>query len=721
MKPPGIGSSSLSTDMDSTPLPRRRDFLQTAGLGVLGWPVMQSFFGSSMAAQAQTAAPTGTPALPQLNRFPRMMQDWLVNEVRAAEQRGNARREALKTKADAEAYVKSVQERIRTCFGPLPEKTPLNAKVTKVLERDKTMERDHYRIENIVFESRPNYLVTGNLYLPAGPGRKGPFPGVIGVCGHSLNGKAEAAYQSFAQGLARQGMACFLIDPVGQGERFQYLNEKLGSRLGGGTSEHNQMGAPQALVGEFLGTWFVWDAMRALDYLLTRKEIDPQHLGVTGNSGGGTQTTWLCGMEPRFTMAAPSCFVTTFRRDAENELPQDMEQCPPRVLAEDLDHCDFLAAMAPKPVIIMAQEKDYFDARGSAETYERLKKLYTLLGKPENIQLHIGPDPHGYTQPNREAMYRFFSKATSIPAADAEPPITVEKDEDLLCAPRGQVSESGSRTLMSFTRDKAEALAKKRGSVGGDALKKAVRSVLKMPALADSPPDYRILRTVGQRKYPAKAYCAYAVETEPLIHALVTRLSEEALTSRLPRGQSKAVLYISHRSADAELRSDPFVQELIASAPDAAFFACDVRGIGDSQPDTCGANQFLGRYGSHYFYSAYSLMLDRPLLGQRTFDVLRVIQLLAAAGHTEIHLAGHGWGALPAAFAALLSEDVKQVTLKHALTSFHDLAIHDDQQWPNAFMLPYVLEHFDLPDCYTALKSRDLRLIEPWGAADGMK
>jgi hypothetical protein len=94
-----------------------------------------------------------------------------------------------------------------------------------------------------------------------------------------------------------------------------------------------------------------------------------------------------------------------------------MEQCPPRVLAHDLDHCDFLAAMAPKPVIIMAQEKDYFDARGSAETYERLKKLYTLLGKPENIQLHIGPDPHGYTQSNREAMYRFFGKVTGISAA----------------------------------------------------------------------------------------------------------------------------------------------------------------------------------------------------------------------------------------------------------------------------------------------------------------
>jgi len=701
--------------MDTSHLPSRRDFLQTTGLGLMSLPVLQSFFGSTGTTLAQTAAKAATvpaSAVPALNRFPRMMQDWLVAEVRAAEQRGNAKREALKTKADAEAYVKSVQERIRQCFGPLPEKTPLNAKVTK------TLERDGYRIENIVFESRPGYLVTGNLYLP---NSKGKVPGVIGVCGHSLNGKAAEAYQSFAQGLARQGQVCFLIDPVGQGERFQYLNEKLGSRLGGGTTEHNQMGAPQTLVGEFLGTWFAWDGIRALDYLLTRPEIDPQHLGITGNSGGGTQTTWLCGLEPRFTMGAPSCFITTFRRGAENELPQDMEQCPPRVLAQDLDHCDFLAAMAPKPVIILAQEKDFFDNRGSTESYERLKKLYTLLGKPENIQLHIGPDPHGYTQSNREAMYRFFGKATGIPAAAAEPAITIEKDADLLCTPKGQVAESGSRTLMSFTREKADDLAAKRKPLSGAALQQAVREVLKLPALVESPPDYRILRSVGSRKYPTKGYCTYAVETEPMIHALVTRLSAEALTSRLPRGQSKAVLYISHRSADAELRSDPFVQELIAATPNAAFFACDVRGIGDSQPDTCGANQFLGLYGSHYFYAAYSQMLDRPLLGQRVFDVLRVIQLLAAAGHTEIHLAGQGWGAVPAALAAVLSPGVKQVTLKHALTSFHELASHEDQQWPTAFMLPQVLQILDLPACYQALQKQNLQLIEPWSAADGMK
>jgi hypothetical protein len=143
-----------------------------------------------------------------------------------------------------------------------------------------------------------------------------------------------------------------------------------------------------------------------------------------------------------------------------------------------------------------------------------------------------------------------------------------------------------------------------------------------------------------------------------------------------------------------------------------------VRGIGDSQPNTCGANTFLSPYGSHYFYAAQSLMLDRPLLGQRTFDVLRVIQLLVAAGHKQIHLAARGWGALSAAFAALLSDDVRQVTLKNSLTSFGDLATDADCKWPYATMLPDVLWQFDLPDCHAELKSKNLRVIEPWGAAD---
>src|SRR5438874_2270801 len=190
--------------------------------------------------------------------------------------------------------------------------------------------------------------------------------------------KAAEAYQSFAQGLAWQGYVTFIFDPMGQGERLQYVDAALKPRRGVGVSEHLYAGNQQFLVGEFFGMWRAWDGIRALDYLLTREEVDRDRVGVTGNSGGGTLTTWLCGLDRRWAMAAPGCFVTTFRRNLENELPADTEQCPPGALALGLDHADFLAALAPKPVILLAKERDYFDVRGTLEAYERLKRLYTL-------------------------------------------------------------------------------------------------------------------------------------------------------------------------------------------------------------------------------------------------------------------------------------------------------------------------------------------------------
>lgn len=694
----------------------RRGFLQGIGSAFLAYPLTQVAF-PGLSSAAEVAKTAGVPALEPLNRFPRMMQEWLVEQVRASEQRGNAARAALKTKADAEAYVKSVRERIMKCFGPFPEKTPLNAKVTGVVERDV------YNIEKVIFESRPGFFVTANVYVPKG--RKTPMPGVVGSCGHSLNGKAAEAYQSFAQGLARMGYVCCIFDPIGQGERFQYVGEVKGkplmSRYGGGVSEHNLMGNQQALVGEALCSWRAWDGIRALDYLLSREDVDPKHVGITGNSGGGTMTTWLCGVESRWTMAAPSCFVTTFRRNVENELPADSEQCPPHVLALDLDHADFLAAMAPKPVIILTKEKDFFDVRGGEEAYAKLKPLYALLGAPDNLGHFTGPSYHGYTQENREAMYRWFNKVTGVSDAQTEPALVIEKDETLLCTPHGQVSELNSRTVFSFTKEKADGIdaTRREGPGTPKEIHQAVRDVLRMPPL-QGVPDYRIPRGSGARKYPAKQSCTYFVETEPGIEAVVIRLSNEPLTSRLPHGQKRAVLYISHHSADAELRDEPLVAALLKAEPDAAFFACDVRGIGDSQPDTCGVDQFLKPYGSHYFYAAHGVMQDKPLLGQRTFDVLRVISLLKANGHEEIHLAGKGWGAQVATFAALLSESVVQVTLKNAPTSYADIAKTEDYKWPYASLLPGVLLHFDLPDCYATLQSKKLANLEPWGAMNGM-
>src|SRR5204862_4234843 len=137
-----------------------------------------------------------------------------VAQVRAAERVGNQTRDALKTRAGAEGYVADVRKKIAACFGPFPPRTPLNPRVTGKVERAA------YTIEKVLFESRPGFLVTANLYVPKG--KAFPLPGVVGACGHSVTGKGEAAYQSFAQGLARMGYVVLIFDPIGQGERLQY-------------------------------------------------------------------------------------------------------------------------------------------------------------------------------------------------------------------------------------------------------------------------------------------------------------------------------------------------------------------------------------------------------------------------------------------------------------------------------------------------------------------
>jgi dienelactone hydrolase len=638
-----------------------------------------------------------------------MVQEYFVGQLRQIEQQGDERRAALKSRQDAEAYIRDVQAKIQQCFGPWSEKTPLNPRVTG------TVERDLYRIENVIFESRPGFLVTANLYVPKG--RDFPLPGVVGSCGHSNNGKAAEPYQGFAQGLARQGYVVLIFDPIGQGERLQYTNEQLKSRIGIGVREHLYGGNQQFLVGEFFGSWRAWDGIRALDYLLTRKEVNPKHVGITGCSGGGTMTTWLCGVERRWTMAAPSCFVTTFLHNCENELPADTEQCPPGALALGLDHDDFLAVMAPKPIIILAKEMDFFDVRGGQQAYERLRRLYGLLGAQESVSLFVGPGYHGYSQESREAMYRWFNRATRIGDARTEPNLTIEKDETLWCTPHGQVSELNSRPVYSFTAEKAKALARKRPKeLTPPQLRQEVRRLLNLPEEKESSaPSYRVLRNWRSRGYPKPRWTTYVVQTEPGIQAVVYRLGNEQLLSRPNADTSRAILYVAHQSSDAELREEPLIRELVKADPNAALYTVDVRGIGESRPNTCDEDSYLDPYGCDYFYAIHSIMLNRPYVGQRTYDVLRVLDWLHSIGHDEIHLVGKGWGALPATFAAVLSDRVTQVTLKNAPTSYQTMAESQDYDWPLAVLVPNVLSAFDLPDCYKALQGRSLRQIEPWG------
>lgn len=649
-----------------------------------------------------------------VSRYPSMIQDYFMRRVRTTELVGDTRKFGLKSREEVLEHQYEVRQAVESIFGPRPKTVPFNTRVTGGFERK------HYRVENLLFDTRPNFPVTANLYVPRG--RELPAPCVLGVCGHSLEGKAYDNYQAFCQGLAVKGYVVLMFDPIGQGERLQFPDGKGGSRYGGTVGDHLQCANAQALLGEWFGNWRIWDGVRALDYLLSRPEADPHYVGLTGNSGGGTMTTWLMAADSRFTMAGPGCYVTTWRRNLENEIPADSEQNPPRALEYGLDVDDFLLMHAPKPLILLTEEYDAFDIRGAEEVFTRLQHCYRLLGKPDNVQLCTGDHGHGFHLELREAMYGFFNLHCGKSGESAkEPKREAEAVELLRATPTGQVSDGGADNVPAFTARQALALAGKRKPLTPEALRKAVLTVLGLQekpkdtwtaAVSGGPlADYRCsIYGVGDRGLP-RPVTYYSVETEPGIECWLTLQSDRSWVCRIPEGK-QAVVYVPHLSSDEDLREEPLAKEL-AEASD-RFFAVDLRGRGVSRPNSCN-NNHLTPYGSEFFYSYFSLMYGENYLGRRVFDLLRVLELLGSRGYPKVHLAAQGWGTLPAVFAAFLDPRVNKVTLKHAPQSYLAITQDEDYKWPLSALPWGVLQKFDLPDLYKAL-GRKLTMLEPWNA-----
>jgi dienelactone hydrolase len=643
-----------------------------------------------------------------------MMQEYLVSRVRENYRANHARVMGLRTRAEAEAYCAEVRGKIDRVFGPWPEKTLLNLRVTGELDRGA------YRVRRLLFDSRPNFTVSANLYLPQG--HTGPRPAVLSPCGHSWLAKAGDCYQEYAQALARLGYVVLIFDPMGQAERLQYPDGKGESLFGPGPTypsvrEHNAMDRQLSLTGDWIGRWFIWDGIRALDVLLAQPDVDPARVGVTGVSGGGTMSAYAVACDPRITMAAPCCWVSSWHHHGLNEEPLDAEQCPPGVLAAGLEQSDLLLARAPNPLILLTEEQDFFDQRGSLEAFERIRHVYRLLGAGEAAAYYVGPGTHGYWQGAREAMCAFFNRQAGVSAPSPEGALVLETPEALRCTPTGQVSDlPDALCVPAFTAARSRELVAVRGAPAGAELRRRVEALLNLPH-RDGPPDYRILRPWTERGYTRPHANQFILETEPRCgaQAVVTKLEDARREARPPRGAGPAALYLPHLSADQELREDARIREL--ETANSAFFACDYRGIGESRPDTCRPDSFLDMYGSDFHYASCATLLGESYVAWRVHDVLATLDWMASFGYDRVHLIAQGWGAVPGALAALLDSRIRQVTLIHAPNSYAELAEAPMQEWPFSAMLPGVLIQFDLPDIYRELTAKELQLIEPSGAA----
>jgi len=628
------------------------------------------------------------------NGYQHMVHDYYVAKVRAVHQQRSERLRSIKTKRQAVLYQHEVRKAIDQAFSPRPRKTPLNPRMTGVLQRQ------GYRIEKLLFESRPGCLVSANLYVP--DEIQGTAPGIIGTCGHSMDGKASPLYQGFCHRLVRSGFVVLIYDPFSQGERDQYSRLSQREAVQSCCPAHNMMGKQLELLGQFFGMWRVWDGIRALDYLLTRPEVDPSRVGVTGNSGGGTLTNWLWGVEDRFTMAAPSCFVTMFLNNLENELPQDCEQYPPGLIGAGFEMIDLMIARAPKPILLLGQKYDYFDRRGLQAAYEELRRFYAIIGAPEeNVGLFIGSQGHGYFAHNQEAMVDFFSRHSGqkvVKVSETE----VLSEAELYATPKGDVVAAGATPIYEMIAEEADRLAAKRKPLDTQTLKRRLSSLLNLSSKR-AIPHYRVLRPV---RVEGDTIARYAIETEDNVRAIMRKRMGTPHSHTLDVEET-VHLYLPHVSAEEDMADDPLAVSLKRSHP---LYALDVRGLGESMPE----GQLFQPYGMDYMFHGLGLLLGESYLGRRVHDVLSTMDLLAYEGAEEVHLYGRGQGSLLALFAGILHDNVVSVTLKNAPPSYSSWAHAPLVAWPSANFLRGALKVFDLPDCMEALGDK-LKIIEPWG------
>ncbi len=351
----------------------------------------------------------------------------------------------LNSKDDYEKRQIEVNKKLTQLLGEFPEKTPLNAQVTGIIKKD------GYKVEKLIYESMPGYFVTAALFIPSKP--KGKKPAIIYASGHTANGFRSETYQHVIINLVKKGFVVLAFDPIGQGERLQYYNESEGKSPFGPTVEHSYPGAQCYVSGYSPTKYFVWDGIRSVDYLLTRKEVDPNRIGMTGRSGGGTQTAYTAAMDERILAAAPECFITSMEYVLKSIGPQDAEQNLVHMISEGLDHADLLEVRAPKPCLMITTTRDFFSIQGARETFKETKQFYSMIGNPENMEMVEDDDGHASTKKNREAMYAFFQKHLANPGDPTDLDVEILEEKELWATKTGQLTTSlGGESLFSLNK-----------------------------------------------------------------------------------------------------------------------------------------------------------------------------------------------------------------------------------------------------------------------------
>lgn len=609
---------------------------------------------------------------------------------------------SLKTNDQWKAYQQEIRNKLRDVIGSFPEKTPLNPRLTG------TLERPDFTVEKMIYESQPGFFVTALLMIPSHIDE--PAPAIIYTSGHTANGFRSEVYQHKMINLVKKGFIVLAYDPPGQGERIQYFDDKSGgSYIGGATTEHSYAGAPMFLTGSSLARYMIWDGIRAVDYLQSRSDVDPNRIGITGRSGGGTQASYLAAFDDRLAAVVLENYITSMDYLLKSRGPQDAEQNFYHGIASGIDHADILLSFAPKPSMIIATTRDFFSIQGTRETFEEVKRFYETVGKENEISMVEDDHGHGSTPANREAMYAFFQEHLNMPGSSEDLTVEIFTEEELQVTETGQVASSLEGETL-FTLHKRESrqfinqLASNRKNMSSHIDVVTDRS--KVLSGYREPTEKRTAVFTG--RYTRNSYDVekYFISGEGDYPVPFLMFRPHEFSDRL-------ILYLHPEGKSIEAGVDGEISRLAAEGY--TVVVPDLPGIGEMGPGLPRGDSYIGDISYNIFFAA--VLTGRSIPGLRAGDVNRLIRTVTSMEKNTIDevtiLAKHTLTP-EALHAAAFNKNITNVVLVESLVSYESIIMHEeyDPRWIHS-LVPGALRAYDLPDLAAVIAPRRMLMINP--------
>ena len=626
-------------------------------------------------------------ALPESN----LLRDWLRTRVHQVYDARDKRVDLLATPAEIVTRQDELRSRFLKSLGQFPARTPLHPRIVG------SFAGEGYRGEKVIYESQPGFHVPALVYLPTSDP---PYPAVLLLCGHSQNGKAAEAYQRACILLAKNGFAVLCPDPIGQAERSQFADDRVSYRA---TSQHMICGVAPILLGQGLATHMIWDAIRAVDYLESRNDVDASRIGCTGNSGGGNRTAYLMAIDHRIQCAAPGCYITTTRRKNDSPGPGDAEQNTFSRIGLGIEHADFITMRAPRPTLINSATHDFVPIEGAWETYREAKRIYTILGHSERVDLTEAKQKHGFSQPLRVATVRWMRRwLMGKDDAVTESETRIHSDAELQCTSTGQVLDlPGARSVFDLYADVAEVAKQRRQEFRHRAspgeLRAKIRSLTQVPPLLDVSESSTRTRVSVHDEY----------ECEVLVIGDAPRFPIPALAF-LPKepNEIRGLCIYAHaegKQAASNLAANENEGPIIDLVRQGnVVLAVDVRGIGETQMKPWRYGSMSGILGpnSAEFFVAY--MLGESFVGMRAHDLIRSAYYLHSRVYPspgKVKLIATGELTVPALHAAALEPQLfESVRLEGGIRSWHSVVTKPVVNRQLINTLHGALNWYDLPD-----------------------